>query len=208
MHGVARLERRHLRPAFFEKHRPCFRRAMVEPGVGFGEMPFRDRADGTTEIDRPLIHDLGHAGMRGIRRAEYVRALELPVNRILFVDAQDAQQLPGFAILERNVFTDLDAVTQRLATGQRDRNGPEHAVGECHVFTAPSPVSLAHKAVERRVRAHPQHEQVGHFARRQGHSFQALGALRLSGPFRLWQEQWVERVGAMRRYETDHFAYL
>ena len=142
--------------------------------------------------------------MPGIRGSEDLRALELPVDSVFFLDAHDAQQLTGITVLERNVFANRNAVAEFLGTGQGDRYGPEQAARQRHVLTAAAPVRFPHEAVQRRVGAHAKHEQVGDLAGRQRHAFQVYGALCLLCPFRFRHQEGFKGIGAMRRYETDH----
>ena len=177
MHGVAGLEGRHFRPS-----------PRLEPGAGFGRAEiqarerlwvnaFAQRPHGARQVDLALGHHLGDTRVGQIRASKDVRALQLPVDRVLFRDRHHGHNLAQFLVEQRHVLVGPDAVGQVLATGQGDRNGPEHAVYQPHVQADPAPVVVPHEAVERCIGAHRHHHEIGALAAGHRHGCQSLRSL-------------------------------
>ena len=90
-----------------------------------------------------------------------VLGLEFLVDRIFLANLHDGEYVAGLRVDERDLLFGMDAVGKVFVDGKRDRDRPEHAVGQLHVQARTAPVVMPHEAIERRIGAHGQHEDVG-----------------------------------------------
>ena len=84
--------------------------------------------------------------------------------RVFLAHRQLAEHLAALGVGERDLLADGEAVGNAALQRQRDRDRPEHAVGQLHLASPSPPVVVAHEAVERRVSPHAEHEEVGNLA--------------------------------------------
>src|SRR6516165_7837908 len=90
VHRVAGLEGGNAAPASVSEQRARFRRAIVEPLVLRRESSLAESLYAASEVDWPLLHDLGDARMLGFGRAKDVLALESLVDLIFLGDVEQA----------------------------------------------------------------------------------------------------------------------
>ena len=122
VHGVAGLEGGDRGPALRGEQRPGLGRAQVEPPVGLGEAALGEDRDRARQVDRPLSHDLGDAGVGLVGGAVDLTAFEVLVDGVFLGDSEDAQDLPA-CVGQRYLVADGGGGV--LAAGKRDGQRPE-----------------------------------------------------------------------------------
>ena len=177
VHGIAGLEGSDRRPAFFGEERPGLGGAQVEPAIGLGKVPLGENRDRARQVEGALGHDLGDARVGLVGGAVDLAALERLVDGVCLADGEDAEDLPAF-VRQRHLVADGDGKV--LAAGKRDGQRPEEPVLQAHLQARAAPVGCPHEAIERRVGAHREHEEVRHLAGRQRQLLQ--GARPASAP--------------------------
>ena len=163
MHRVARLERDDLAPAeLLEAVAHLLRRvAQVLEVVVARRL---DAAELAAEVDVvAAAHEIAHAGMRLVVRAEHGLRLERLVGAI---DARDLHRRDqhAFAVAQRDLVADLELVGELGLHVEVDRHRPDHAGREPHVRQHGLVVLLVEEAFERRERAVEQHLDVADLA--------------------------------------------
>jgi hypothetical protein len=201
LHRVAGLERGHAGPAVLEKLGPRLGGAKIQVGIFLRVLPFRQAGHPSGQVDLTLPHHFLHAGMRRVRRAVDVLALEALVRRVFVRHFHDGEDFAAFAVDQRDLLLEVDAIGQFTIAGQRDRDGPEHPVFQLHADAGTAPVRLVHETVERGVGAHGQHQNVGHLPARHRDLGQPFCPGQFFGPLRLRRQQRLEAVTAMGFYE-------
>ena len=142
--------------------------------------------------------------MLRIGRAIDVFGFELLVDRILFANLHDGEDLAGLAVRQRHFLAGVDAGGNIPGRGERDRDRPEDAISELHVHARAAPVVMSHEAAERRIGAHGQHENVGDRARIERDFFQSLRAVAFLRTLALRQQQRLDLIRKVRRHELRH----
>ena len=182
VHGIAGLEGGDIRPAPLEKHGPRLGRADIEVRIFGGIFALAQHPDRPGQIDLALRQHLRDARMLRIGGAIDVLGLEFLVDRIFLANLHDGEDFAGLRVDERDLFFGMDAVGKVFADRKRDRDRPEEAAGQLHVHARTAPVVMPHEAIERRIGAHGQHEDVGDRARVERNFLQLLRALALPRP--------------------------
>jgi hypothetical protein len=175
VHRIAELERRHRAPALVGEEAARLLGPHVETPVPLGIRPLAQHRDGAGEVDLALAHDVGDAGMGGIRGPEDLLALVRAIDRVLLPHQERRHRLAHLAVDERDLLAFREAPRVLARGRERDRDRPEHAVGQPELVADGLPVPLAHEAVERREGADAQHDEVGRLTRRDGEPGQARG---------------------------------
>src|SRR5262245_40751740 len=97
----------------------------------------------------------------------------------------------------------MEAIGKVFFYRECNRDRPENAAGQLHMQARTAPVVMPHKAIERGIGPHCQHEEVGDCARVERNFPEFLRPLKFFGSLRL-QQQWLDLLRAVRWYELRH----
>ena len=134
VHRISGLKRRDLRPAPLEKHGPRLGRADIQIGI-FGRIfALTQRHDASGQIDIPLGEQFRYARMLRISGAIDVLGLQLLVDRIFLGNFHHGEYFTVHRVGQRHRLSDTDAITNTLVDRKSDRDRPERAAGQFHVY--------------------------------------------------------------------------
>src|SRR5665213_179323 len=208
MHGVARLERGHARPAESRELRAGLLGRFEQCPIARLESAVAEHTHRTGEIDIALLHDHAYARMICVLGLEHGHALVILVDAVLFADGQYREHRSVVRIDERDLLADCDLIRGRGIRRQSNRNRPKRSVRNAHVIADATPIRLRHESLQRREAADAEHHDIPLLARCDRQPPQCLGVTELGRARTVGYLKWAQIAAAVRRYESGHINYL